>query len=593
MTRAVQHGHFMLGDQDENQPPHHQQQQQQQQPMQVQRQRSRQVQRAFFDKAGGLAQPPLQQQQQQQQQHQFMDQDEDETDSPVIPVFEDMPIQRQGRPTQTHQSRYEQEYEHQEVDHPGDMSAVEIHYDPNDLGNEDTEMANRFEQSRAKFEEASQHHTHNYQQQQQYRSGVDRVRGSSRHRPPTPAPSTRPRGASINNGEHISSITGASSSTSTAAAAVVDARMELLQREKYIQQKQQRPSARTELLERSRPQSAIVSQQQQQQLHQQLQERGHAQLTRQASVPNMSRGDGGSQMDGITAASAAASMRKRTREEEYLLHQRQVEAYRASKAAKGSAAEDGTSHRQRAATMTSISSSQHQQQQQEQQQQLLARQQQQQRQQQQRQQQQRQQQQQVAPADPATRKRSRTNPEPQQQQQQQQQPLAQAKSRQELPELAVETDVEYPDNEETNSNEAGLTQKEKLARAFVRWTERIDYGNIYVDKEYEYRNVTLPKVMMPYISKTLKLIPNTNYHGLRTLSEQEWRSIGIVMSPGWENWTRHDPEPHVLMFRRTIEVSKQVRKEAKERKEQEKAAAAAAGSGGGGGGTEKQQQQQH
>lgn len=40
------------------------------------------------------------------------------------------------------------------------------------------------------------------------------------------------------------------------------------------------------------------------------------------------------------------------------------------------------------------------------------------------------------------------------------------------------------------------------------------------------------------------------------------------MSPGWDNWTRHEPEPHVLMFRRTIELAKKIRQEAKEREEQ-------------------------
>jgi len=34
------------------------------------------------------------------------------------------------------------------------------------------------------------------------------------------------------------------------------------------------------------------------------------------------------------------------------------------------------------------------------------------------------------------------------------------------------------------------------------------------------------------------------------LSEYEWRALGIVMSPGWEHYMLHEPEPHILLFRR-------------------------------------------
>lgn len=57
------------------------------------------------------------------------------------------------------------------------------------------------------------------------------------------------------------------------------------------------------------------------------------------------------------------------------------------------------------------------------------------------------------------------------------------------------------------------------------------------------------------------------------------------MSRGWDNWASHAPEPHVLMFRRTIEMSKQIRAEdraraAKEKEEFEAAEKAKAASRG-------------
>jgi cyclin-dependent kinase regulatory subunit CKS1 len=34
------------------------------------------------------------------------------------------------------------------------------------------------------------------------------------------------------------------------------------------------------------------------------------------------------------------------------------------------------------------------------------------------------------------------------------------------------------------------------------------------------------------------------------LTETEWRNLGIVQSHGWEHYMVHEPEPHVLLFKR-------------------------------------------
>jgi len=70
--------------------------------------------------------------------------------------------------------------------------------------------------------------------------------------------------------------------------------------------------------------------------------------------------------------------------------------------------------------------------------------------------------------------------------------------------------------------------------------QKIYYSDKYTDEEFEYRHVLLPK-------EIARLVPKTHL-----MSETEWRSIGVQQSHGWIHYMRHDPEPHVLLFRRRI-----------------------------------------
>ncbi|KAJ3326399.1 hypothetical protein HDU76_012962 [Blyttiomyces sp. JEL0837] len=70
---------------------------------------------------------------------------------------------------------------------------------------------------------------------------------------------------------------------------------------------------------------------------------------------------------------------------------------------------------------------------------------------------------------------------------------------------------------------------------------RIYYSERYYDEKLEYRHVKLPKTLYQYVPEHLK---NT------LLSESQWRSLGVTMSPGWEHYMIHVPEPHILLFRR-------------------------------------------
>ncbi|VVC44054.1 Cyclin-dependent kinase, regulatory subunit [Cinara cedri] len=68
--------------------------------------------------------------------------------------------------------------------------------------------------------------------------------------------------------------------------------------------------------------------------------------------------------------------------------------------------------------------------------------------------------------------------------------------------------------------------------------KQIYYSDKYYDDTHEYRHVVLPKEMAKSIPKT------------HLLSEDEWRSIGVQQSKGWIHYMIHEPEPHILLFKR-------------------------------------------
>lgn len=72
------------------------------------------------------------------------------------------------------------------------------------------------------------------------------------------------------------------------------------------------------------------------------------------------------------------------------------------------------------------------------------------------------------------------------------------------------------------------------------YPKEIEYSDKYVDELFEYRHVILPKEVF----KTIRTI--------KTLSEDEWRNIGVKQSKGWVHYMIYQPEPHILLFRRPI-----------------------------------------
>ncbi|MEE6524270.1 hypothetical protein FKM82_023646 [Ascaphus truei] len=44
-----------------------------------------------------------------------------------------------------------------------------------------------------------------------------------------------------------------------------------------------------------------------------------------------------------------------------------------------------------------------------------------------------------------------------------------------------------------------------------------------------------------------KQVPKTHL-----MSEEEWRRLGVQQSLGWVHYMIHEPEPHILLFRRAL-----------------------------------------
>merc|ERR1712020_78775 len=73
-------------------------------------------------------------------------------------------------------------------------------------------------------------------------------------------------------------------------------------------------------------------------------------------------------------------------------------------------------------------------------------------------------------------------------------------------------------------------------------SKNIYYSDKYTDEKFEYRHVMLPKDLA-------KMVPKSHL-----MSETEWRSLGVQQSQGWIHYMTHDPEPHILLFRRPLSI---------------------------------------
>ncbi|KAF3001911.1 hypothetical protein B5807_06041 [Epicoccum nigrum] len=110
--------------------------------------------------------------------------------------------------------------------------------------------------------------------------------------------------------------------------------------------------------------------------------------------------------------------------------------------------------------------------------------------------------------------------------------------------MAADMDIDFT---RRNKKPRPLSEHEK--EKLDEFVDAIHYSARYSDDYFEYRHVQLPKQM-------LKIIPKDYFDGargtLKLLWEEEWRALGITQSLGWEHYEVHEPEPHILLFKRPI-----------------------------------------
>ncbi|KIW00993.1 cyclin-dependent kinase regulatory subunit [Verruconis gallopava] len=101
----------------------------------------------------------------------------------------------------------------------------------------------------------------------------------------------------------------------------------------------------------------------------------------------------------------------------------------------------------------------------------------------------------------------------------------------------------------TRRNKKPRPLSESERAKLEEFIDSIHYSARYSDDNFEYRHVQLPKQM-------LKAIPKEYFDGtrgtLKLLWEEEWRALGITQSLGWEHYEVHEPEPHILLFKRQL-----------------------------------------
>ncbi|KAI8089545.1 regulatory subunit of cyclin-dependent kinase [Halteromyces radiatus] len=107
-------------------------------------------------------------------------------------------------------------------------------------------------------------------------------------------------------------------------------------------------------------------------------------------------------------------------------------------------------------------------------------------------------------------------------------------------------------SEENNAELEKL--REQMRRDVQNYKKEIITSGIYNDT-YEYRHIILPKQIARYL-------PDKKYKIL--LQEKEYRRLGVNISSGWQHYMTHQPEPNILLLRRSFEDAKRLAEERKE-----------------------------
>ncbi|XP_036024468.1 cyclin-dependent kinases regulatory subunit 2-like [Onychomys torridus] len=75
--------------------------------------------------------------------------------------------------------------------------------------------------------------------------------------------------------------------------------------------------------------------------------------------------------------------------------------------------------------------------------------------------------------------------------------------------------------------------------------KQIYYSDKYFDEHYEYQHVMLPRELSKQVPKA------------HLMSEEERKRLGVQQSLGWVHYMIHEPELHILLFRRPLPKEQQ------------------------------------
>ncbi|KAF9929304.1 hypothetical protein BGZ67_006401 [Mortierella alpina] len=91
----------------------------------------------------------------------------------------------------------------------------------------------------------------------------------------------------------------------------------------------------------------------------------------------------------------------------------------------------------------------------------------------------------------------------------------------------------------SSPQEKARIRAEQRAKDIAKNAEHIFYSTRYygMDLFNSTQHVSLPKAIARHVPNEL-------------MTEEEWRSLGVKQSQGWEHYMIHSPEPHVLLFKR-------------------------------------------
>ncbi|KAG9327377.1 hypothetical protein KVV02_005953 [Mortierella alpina] len=134
-----------------------------------------------------------------------------------------------------------------------------------------------------------------------------------------------------------------------------------------------------------------------------------------------------------------------------------------------------------------------------------------------------------------------------------------------VPQVQFQHSSQHHHPNHRQEEEKARIRAEQRAKDIAKNAEHIFYSTRYYDDLWEYRQVLARLSYWQEPEERWRLSTNIKRDPSRHVSlpkaiarhvpnelmtEEEWRSLGVKQSQGWEHYMIHNPEPHVLLFKR-------------------------------------------